>query len=484
VDVLVLTCVAVGIVPAWTVAPVLRAGATAILGDRLPDYSLALWHGFNVPLAMSIAGIVGGTLLYMALRRTLDLYAIQNRSPGKALFQWNLRALFTGTARMTDAVTNGNLQRMLMLLVLSAVVVALVPFLQGGTLPNWPAPTPMPVLGWIVWLLMMACALGSLFLYQQRLLAVLVLGGTGLAVSLTFVFLSAPDLALTQLLVEMVTLVLMLLAMNYLPERSLLEHARLRKIRDAALAIVGGAGLAALAYTLMTQPSHSVAGELLQRALPEAYGRNVVNVILVDFRGFDTFGEITVFAIAGLVVHALLRRSRMAPERTMPGPPIKLPVPADLAQIMFPLTLTVSLFLFLRGHNAPGGGFIAGLVLAVPLLMQYVIQGTASVESRFGFDYIRLIGIGLLCALVSGAGSLVFGLPFLSSGHLEIPLPLLGELELASALGFDIGVYLVVFGAAMLMLSMMGTIKPSRTRSSQRGEIDPTQRSTRTAEQH
>ncbi len=160
-------------------------------GDRLPDYSLALWHGFNVPLAMSIAGIVGGTLLYMALRRTLDLYAIQNRSPGKALFQWNLRALFTGTARMTDAVTNGNLQRMLMLLVLSAVVVALVPFLQGGTLPNWPAPTPMPVLGWMVWLLMMACALGSLFLYQQRLLAVLVLGGTGLAVSLTFVFVGA-----------------------------------------------------------------------------------------------------------------------------------------------------------------------------------------------------------------------------------------------------------------------------------------------------
>ncbi|WP_276524296.1 MnhB domain-containing protein, partial [Enterobacter hormaechei] len=102
-------------------------------------------------------------------------------------------------------------------------------------------------------------------------------------------------------------------------------------------------------------------------------------------------GEITVFGIAALVVHALLRRTRMAPEQIMPGPPIKLPVPADLAQIMFPLTLTVSIFLFLRGHNAPGGGFIAGLVLAVPLLIQYVIQGTASVESRFGFDYIRCI---------------------------------------------------------------------------------------------
>ncbi|MCC4585833.1 monovalent cation/H+ antiporter subunit A [Xanthomonas sp. NCPPB 1067] len=484
VEVLVLICVAVGMIPAWTVAPVLRAGAAAILGQALPDYSLALWHGVNWPLAMSIAGIVGGTLLYMTLRRTLDLHAIENRSPGKALFHWNLRTLFASTARMTDAVTNGSLQRMLMLLVLSAVVVASMPFLQGGALPVWPAPAPMPLLGWMVWLLMIACALGSLFLYRQRLLAVLVLGGTGLAVSLTFVFLSAPDLALTQLLVEMMTLVLMLLAMNYLPERSLPEKARLRKLRDVALAVIAGAGLAALSYTLMTQPSPTVAGEMLQRALPEAYGRNVVNVILVDFRGFDTFGEITVFAIAGLVVHALLRRSRMAPERSMPGPAIRLPVPADLAQIMFPLTLTVSLFLFLRGHNAPGGGFIAGLVLAVPLLMQYVIQGAASVESRFGFDYIRLIGVGLLCALLSGAGALAFGLPFLSSGHATVGLPLLGELELASALGFDIGVYLVVFGAAMLMLSMMGTIKPSRTRTSQRGEIDPARRSTRTAEQH
>ncbi|MEE7566627.1 monovalent cation/H+ antiporter subunit A, partial [Xanthomonas sp. Kuri4-3] len=253
---------------------------------------------------------------------------------------------------------------------------------------------------------------------------------------------------------------------------------------DAALAVAGGTGLAALAYTLMTRPSDTMAGELLLRSLPEAYGRNVVNVILVDFRGFDTFGEITVFAIAGLVVHALLRRSRMAPEKIMPGPPIKLPVPADLAQIMFPLTLTVSIFLFLRGHNAPGGGFIAGLVLAVPLLMQYVIQGTASVESRFGFDYIRLIGTGLLLALASGAASMLFGVPFLTSGHLTLALPLVGDLELASAMGFDTGVYLVVFGAVMLMLSMLGTIKPSRTRDSQRGQIDPAQRSARTGNAH
>ena len=164
------------------------------------------------------------------------------------------------------------------------------------------------------------------------------------------------------------------------------------------------------------------------------------------------------------------------------GPPVQLPVPADLAQLMFPLTLTVSVFLFLRGHNAPGGGFIAGLVLAVPLLIQYVIQGAASVESRFGFDYIRCIGVGLVVAATSGAASLLFDVEFLTSGHADLEIPLLGTLELASAMGFDTGVYLVVFGGAMLILSMLGTIKPSRTRVARLGVIEPGDRSVRTGE--
>ena len=484
VEILVVICLAVGIVPALTVAPVLQAGAQAILGPALPDYSLSIWHGFNLPLAMSAVGVAGGIALYFGLRRLTDLYAARNRPLGKQAFQRGMDALFGFAQRCTHALANGSLQRMLLALVLVAMVVAAAPHLAAPAWPAWPSPQPMPLLGWALWLVMLACALGGLFLYRQRLLAVIVMGGTGLMVALAFVFLSAPDLALTQLMVEMVTLALMLLGMNYLPAQSPPEHGRWRKRRDALIAIVAGAGLAALAYTMMTLPPDTVAGEMLRRSLPEAYGHNVVNVILVDFRGFDTFGEITVFGIAALVVHALLRRSRMAPEQIMPGPPIKLPVPADLAQIMFPLTLTVSIFLFLRGHNAPGGGFIAGLVLAVPLLIQYVIQGTASVESRFGFDYIRCIGTGLLVALLSGAASLLFGVPFLTSGHVVLDLPLVGELELASAMGFDTGVYLVVFGGVMLILSMMGTIKPSRTRNARHGEIDLQRRSARTGEMH
>ncbi|HEX7991280.1 MAG TPA: hydrogen gas-evolving membrane-bound hydrogenase subunit E, partial [Stenotrophomonas sp.] len=484
VEVLVVICLAVGIAPALTIAPVLQTAAASILGSAMPDYSLSVWHGFNLPLAMSAIGVVGGVLLYFGLRRFTDLYAASNRPTGKHLFHRGLDVLFGFAHRVTTALANGSLQRMLFALVLVAVIVAAAPYVASPVMPVWPAPQSMPLLGWTLWLVMLACAFAGLFLYQQRLLAVIVMGGTGLMVALTFVFLSAPDLALTQLMVEMVTLALMLLGMNYLPTQSPPEHSRWRKRRDALLAIVAGGGIAALAYSLMTLPPNTMAGEMLLRSLPEAYGHNVVNVILVDFRGFDTFGEITVFGIAALVVHAMLRRTRMAPEQIMPGPPIKLPVPADLAQIMFPLTLTVSIFLFLRGHNAPGGGFIAGLVLAVPLLIQYVIQGTVSVESRFGFDYIRCIGLGLLIALLSGAASMLFSVPFLTSGHLDLELPLIGTVPLASAIGFDTGVYLVVFGGVMLILSMMGTIKPSRTRNARNGEIDIHRRSARTGEMH
>lgn len=479
---LVAACVVVGVAPAVTIAPLLRAGATAVLGPAVPDYQLSIWHGWNAPLAMSALGVIGGLLLYVLLRRRLDLHRLQPRSTGRSLFDCQMETLLALATRVSAALNGGGLRRRLAALVLSALLVATLPLLHGAGLPLDGASQPMPALGWALWLLLVAPALATLSLYRHRLLAVLALGGSGLAVSLVFVFLSAPDLALTQLLVEMVTLVLMLLALNYLPASSPAQRTRWRRGGDALLALAAGSGVALLAYAVMTRPANSIADELLARALPEGHGRNVVNVILVDIRGFDTFGEICVFAIAALVVHALLRRARMAPERHVSAAPIRLPVPADLAQLMFPLTLTVSLYLFLRGHNAPGGGFIAALVLAVPLLMQYVIQGAASVESRFGFDYLRLIGAGLLLALGSGAAAMLFGVPFLSSGNATLSLPLLGRLELASTLGFDSGVYLLVFAAAMRMLATLGTLPPSRTRHSQRGVLDPAQRSSRTGE--
>ncbi|WP_407352716.1 monovalent cation/H+ antiporter subunit A [Luteimonas sp. R10] len=475
VEVLVVICLAVGIVPAWTVAPVLATAARGVLGDALPAYSLSIWHGFNLPLMMSIGSMVFGVALYFGLRRLFDLHATMRRSLGQRLFRINVKALLMLAWRFTSAIANGSLQRYLLLMVLATLVLAAAPFATalltgapGAPLQGSAGGQPMPALGWLLWLVMAVAAIATVALHRQRLLALIVIGAVGLAVSLVFVFLSAPDLALTQLLVELVTIALMLLALNYLPKASPRGRSGLRRWRDIAIAAAAGLGVTALVYAVITRPTQTIAGELLARSLPEAWGSNVVNVILVDFRGFDTLGEITVFGIAGLVVHALLRRTRLTVDEVIPGDPVALPMPAQLSHLLFPLALAVSVYLFLRGHNQPGGGFIAGLVLAIPLLLQYVIQGSAYVQQRLGFDYARCIGVGLLAAVGTGVASMLFDAPFLTSGHADPHLPLIGEVPLASALGFDIGVYLVVFGGAMLILSMMGTAKskhapPART---------------------
>ena len=461
VAILVLLCLAVGILPALVVGPALATAVSGTLGTAAPEYTLALWHGFNLPLLMSAVGLVFGVALYFGLRRLFDIHAAILSARGRQLFQLNVEALFTLARVASEWIVAGGLRRSLLWLLLIAMAIGAVPFLASlpTSLPQLGELQPLPVTGWVIWAVLVVATLATVSMHSKRLTALIVIGAVGLMVSLIFVYLSAPDLALTQILVEMVTVAMLMMALNYLPKQSPQQRSMVRRWRDIGISVAAGGGIAALAYAMMVRPSQTIAGELLARSLPEAYGSNVVNVILVDFRGLDTFGEITVFGIAGLVVHALLRWARLRPDEVMPGQPVTLPIPADLTQLIFPLTLTVSIYLFLRGHNAPGGGFIAGLAIAVPVLIKYVLQGARTVEATFGFDYVRGIGIGLLFAAAGGIGSFLFGYPFLTSGHIDLQLPLIGYLPLASALVFDIGVYVTVFASALLMLSTMGTVK-------------------------
>jgi multicomponent K+:H+ antiporter subunit A len=462
VAILVALCLAVGILPGLVVEPTLKTAVAGVLGPAAPRFSLAVWHGWNLPLAMSIGGVAGGLLFYFALRRLFALHDAMLRTWGRHLFQVNIEKLFNAAWRYTARVAAGGIRRSLFWMIVVVLVVAAAPYLgqEAALLADLPPPQPMPLLGWILWAVLVASTLATVAWHGKRLTALIVIGATGLMVSIAFAMLSAPDLALTQLLVEMVTIALMMMALNYLPKQSKQARTPFRRWRDALISIFAGAGIAGLAYAMLVRdPDGSVSAEMLARSLPEAYGANVVNVILVDFRGFDTFGEITVFAVAALVVHAMLRWARLRPDELMPGPPVQLPIPADLTQLLFPLAMTVSIYLFLRGHNAPGGGFIAGLTIAVPVLIKYVLQGARAVERTFGFDYVRGISIGLLLAAAGGLGSLAFGLPFLTSGHVDLELPVIGHLPLASALVFDTGVYVVVFAGALLILSTMGTVR-------------------------
>ncbi|MDP2185488.1 MAG: monovalent cation/H+ antiporter subunit A [Xanthomonadales bacterium] len=460
VEVLALLCLAVGIVPALLIAPALNIAAFGVLGDRLPEYSLAIWHGLSMPLLMSLAGVVGGMLMYFGLRRLFDLHGMVQTSFGQRIYRWKINRIIGISVALRARLENGSLQRYLGLLVLAALILGAAPFLGAHSLSPLRAGQPLPMLGVLLWVIGVVATVATVWFHQQRLSALVVIGVVGLAVSLSFVLLSAPDLALTQLLVEMITIAMMLLALNYLPQHAPLRPEPLpRRLRDGVIALLAGTGVATLVYAILTRPLDTVAGEMLARSLSEGGGSNVVNVILVDFRGFDTLGEITVFGIAGLIVHALLRQVRLRRDEVIAGPPPRMVIPTVVAQLLLPLAVAVSIYFFLRGHNLPGGGFIAGLVLAVPLLLQYLVSGSQRVDHRLGLNYTAFIGMGLIAALLTGVGSFILGYPFMTSAHGHPYLPVLGEIPLASAMAFDIGVYLVVFGSALLMLSMLGHIR-------------------------
>jgi multicomponent K+:H+ antiporter subunit A len=283
----------------------------------------------------------------------------------------------------------------------------------------------------------------------------------GLIVALTFVKFSAPDLALTQLSVEVVTIVLLLLALYFLPARTPAESSPRRRGRDFLVAVAAGAGTTALTWAVLTRPYESISGFFLDNSVPGGGGTNVVNVILVDFRGFDTLGEITVLAIAAIGIYAMLEGLRLtAPETDSSGRrwnwdvhPI---VMASFSRLLLPLALLVAVFVLLRGHNLPGGGFIAGLITAIALITQYLANGIAWTSSRMSARLHPMIGIGLLIATATGLASWLFAHPFLTSTFTHVHLPLVGEFELASAMLFDLGVFMVVVGVTLVILLRLG----------------------------
>ena len=486
IELLVLACLVVGIIPAITVGGMLDAAATSVLGAAKPVYSLSVWHGFNLALLMSVIALVGGVLMYRAIRGYLDSGVegppLVRGLKGKRIFDQILVFLSWRVGRrLEELLGTRRLQPQLELLVLAGVAAAAVPVaLRGLSIGGEPLSGFDLALA-LVWLVGAVCAASAAYLAKYHRLAALILtGGAGLATCVTFIWLSAPDLAITQLLVEVVTTVLILLGLRWLPKRIKSQEEgptlaeRSRRTRDLIVALVAGSGLAALAYAVMTRPlPDTIASFFLERAKSEGGGTNVVNVILVDFRGFDTFGEITVLGIVGLTVYALLRRFRPAPESM--EVPIQqanqeaydaaqpdrelgdtaseyLMVPSITMRVMFPVIAIAATYMFLRGHNEPGGGFAAGIMMAIAFILQYMAGGTRWVESRLRIQAVSWMGAGLLCAALTGIGSWLFGYPFLTSHTRYLELPVLGQIPFASALMFDLGVFLLVVGATALIL--------------------------------
>lgn len=485
IELLVLLCIAVGVMPERVVGDVLAVAARSVLGSTVPDYDLAIWHGVNLPLLMSFVALTGGVAVYLLLRKRFglaerDRVPVLHRLKGAQFYENVMFGLSQGAARLVGLAGTRRLQPQLRVLLAAFVAVPLLLAWPMAALPL-PAPgTADPLLA-LLWLIGAGCALAAAWQAKYHRLAALALaGGTGLVTCVTFLWLSAPDLALTQLMVETVTTVLVLLGLRWLPPRRQPAHlagrapakTQLRRARDAAIAVAGGLALAAASYAVLTRPGvPSIRDFFVLRALPEGGGANVVNVLLVDFRGFDTMGEITVLSAVALTVYALLRRFRPAPESiAIPmqqasdvDPAISqkpaqqardgyLMVQAVYLRFLMPVMGVIAVYFFMRGHNLPGGGFVAGLIFAATLIVQYMVAGTDWVESRLRLRPHRWIGWGLACACGTGLGAWLFGYPFLTSHTAHVTLPVLGELHVPSAFLFDLGVFLVVVGTTMLIL--------------------------------
>ncbi|WP_313043633.1 monovalent cation/H+ antiporter subunit A [Pseudomonas sp.] len=494
VELLVFTCLLVGIFPAQVVGSILAAAALPVVGGTLPEYSLAIWHGWNAPMIMSLVAMTGGVVLYLMLRKQLkrgrfEYPPLIGYFNGKRGFERCLVVMMRGVRRIEKRISTKRLQTQLFLLVLLAVIGAMIPMINSGLSWGDRPKIPGSIVFVTLWLLAIACALGAAWQAKyHRLAALTMVSVCGLMTCVTFVWFSAPDLALTQLVVEVVTTVLILLGLRWLPRRieevsplpSSLRKARIRRLRDLLLSTVVGGGMALLSYAMLTrQTPNDISSFYLSRALPEGGGSNVVNVMLVDFRGFDTLGEITVLGAVALTVYALLRRFRpskesmeLPPQQRQLAPDVAtdlvnprqasdtalgfMMVPAVLVRLLLPIALVVSFYLFMRGHNQPGGGFVAGLVMSVAFILQYMVAGTQWVEAQMSLRPMRWMGFGLLSATLTGLGALFAGYPFLTTHTWHFSLPLLGDIHIASALFFDVGVYAMVVGSTLLMLTALG----------------------------
>ena len=493
VELLVLACLIVGIFPAQSVGPLLAAAAQPVVGGELPDYSLAIWHGWNAPMIMSLVAMAGGISLFLLLRKSFRLERftgppLVSRLNGKRLFERSMVLTMRCARRFERRVSTRRLQVQLFLLVLGALVAGFIPLYNSGL--TWGDRPKIPGSGVFVmlWLIAIACALGAAWQAKYHWLAALTMVSVcGLMTCITFVWFSAPDLALTQLVVEVVTTVLILLGLRWLPRRnedvaplpSTLNRARARRLRDLVLSVLVGGGMALLSYAMLTRATpNAISSFYLGQSLPLGGGSNVVNVMLVDFRGFDTLGEITVLAAVALTVFALLRRFRPpkesialpAQQRLLASDVVTdlvnprsasdtalgfMMVPAVLVRLLLPIAFMVSMYLFMRGHNQPGGGFVAGLVMSVAFILQYMVAGTQWVEAQMSLRPLRWMGTGLLVATLTGLGSMVLGYPFMTTHTAHLHLPILGDFHVASALFFDIGVYAVVVGATLLILTAL-----------------------------
>jgi multicomponent Na+:H+ antiporter subunit A len=457
--------VVLGLVP--FVADRLATAATQALEPTAPAVHLALWHGFGVPLALSATTLAVGAFLSFRNRTTQHVLATGRGLPrGEAVYLVVLRAVGAVARRTTAIVQNGSLPIYCGVILLTAAILPVSVLVAAGDF-SWP---PLGALRDVPAAVMLVVAALGAAVVRRRFSAAVFLGVAGYAMAGMFVLYGAPDLALTQVVVETLSTVVFVLVLGRLPER--FERQSTRRRRILRLGAAGAVGVAVFVFALSAsadRPEPVVSNEMVARSVPDGHGRNVVNVTLVDFRGLDTLGEITVLAVASIGAVAIARAGRRAAGVATTGLPGPLPTLSAVRRLVFfdvsvglifHVVMMASVWLLFAGHNQPGGGFVGGLLAGSAITLRYIAGGMDEVRSRTRFRPWTVLGAGLLLATTTAILPMLRGGALLEVAYRSVDVGAFGTLGLSSAQAFDTGVYLTVVGMVLMAFEAFGDQLP------------------------
>jgi multicomponent Na+:H+ antiporter subunit A len=485
--------------PALLAVAGLAAGVAAPAVDRLltpyadlypateAPYHLALWHGPTLALGLSVLAVAAGAGLFLLVHRGRLRTGPWLTFDGAAGYQRVVAGVDRLAVELTGATQRGSLPFYLGVILLVVVVLPGGALLTGspwsGSFRAWD--TPLQAVAAAVVIVAAITAARAL----RRLTAMILVGVAGYGTALLFILHGAPDLALTQFLVETVTIVMFVLVLRRLPEKFSERPIRSSRRGRIGLGIAVGAVTAGMAYVAAGgRQAVPISVDFPDEAVSYGGGKNVVNVTLVDIRAWDTMGEIAVLVVAATGVASLIfRRSRDLDRRSVipgttssPSRPRWLTTGATtrhqsvilqvVTRLLFHAIVIFSIYLLFSGHNAPGGGFAAGLVAGLALTVRYLAGGRTELNSAAPVDAGRLLGAGLFVAVGTGVAAIPFGGEFLQSALLDLHLPVVGHLHFVTSVFFDVGVYLIVVGLVLDILRSLGA-EMDRQHETERSDV-------------
>ncbi|MFD5869422.1 Na+/H+ antiporter subunit A [Corynebacterium sp. NPDC060344] len=454
----------------------IRPYLSAAFPASADDTYLALWHGFNVPLVLTAVILLTGAIMHWQRMLVRELqFAQPALGDADTAYDWVLDMARRLSLRVTAATQRGSLPLteatilgVFILLPLSALVLGSRDDLRmelWGTAPQGAAA-----------LLIIIAALAATRM-RNRLSGVIMVGVTGYGLAIVFALYGAPDLALTQLLVETITMVVFVLVLRTLPAKTSNQSAGMDRARAWLAVAVGTTAAIIGAFAIAARNEAPVSEAIPQIALDDGHGANAVNVLLVDIRAWDTFGEVSVLVIVAVGIASLVfrthtvhnlprvttrrtRRERNPRWLTTSGSKVdagRRPIMVVVAtRFLFPSMMALSLYLFFAGHNAPGGGFAGGLVASLAVTLRYLAGGRYELAETIPWSTDKVLGAGLAASALAVFWPMVIGWPPLSSLVVDLEVPLIGEMHLVSPLLFDVGVYLIVVGTVTYVLRSLG----------------------------